>query len=129
MWLDIIGFLGGPVVKGLIEAYKVKLAANNADNKIAADLAASEIAAQTAEIQAQTQYRIASLGHWSEPDKIMGYLVAFLMAKIIVWDMCLGLGVTNLHEGWLTSTTSLIISFYFGKRGFENVAQILKGRR
>ncbi|MEH2558051.1 hypothetical protein V1286_005580 [Bradyrhizobium algeriense] len=32
--------------------------------------------AQTAEIQAQTQYRIASFGHWYEPDKLMGFAVA-----------------------------------------------------
>lgn len=126
MWMEIIGFLGGPVVKGLIDGYKAKLAANNNDHKIAADLATSEIAAQTAENDAITRYRIAEIGHPWEPDKIMGYLVAFLLGKLIVWDICLGLGTTDLHAGWLTSTSNTIIAFYFGKRGFENVAKILK---
>ncbi len=126
MWMAILSFLGGPVIKGLIDAYQAKLKAGNVDSKIASDLAAGEIAAQTAETQAQTQYRIAELGHWYEPDKIMGYLVALLLGKLILWDTCLGLGTTNLHDGWMTTTTNLIISFYFGKRGFENVARIIK---
>ena len=126
MWMAILSFLGGPVVKGLIDAYQAKLKAGNVDSKIASDLAAGEIAAQVSETNAIMQYRIAEIGHWYEPDKIMGYLVALLLGKLIVWDICLGLGATNLHEGWMTTTTNLIVSFYFGKRGFENVARIIK---
>jgi len=124
--MTIISFLGGPVIKGLIDAYQLKLQAETTDAKTAADLAAAEIAAQTAETQAQTQYRIAAIGHPWEPDKLMGYLVAVLLGKLIVWDICLGLGTTDLHGGWLTSTTNTIIGFYFGKRGFENVARIIR---
>ena len=126
MWMAILSFLGGPVIKGLIDAYQAKLKAGNVDSKIAADLAAGEIAAQTAETNSIAQYRIAEIGHWYEPDKIMGYLVALLLGKLILWDIVLGLGSTNLHDGWVTTTTNLIISFYFGKRGFENVARIIK---
>ena len=126
MWMAILSFLGGPVIKGLIDAYQAKLKAGNVDSKIASDLAAGEIAAQVSETNAIMQYRIAEIGHWYEPDKIMGYLVALLLGKLIVWDICLGLGATNLHEGWMTTTTNLIVSFYFGKRGFENVARIIK---
>jgi len=133
MWMTILSFLGGPVIKGLIDAYQAKLAAGNTDHKIAADLAASEIAAQTAETQAITQYRIAELGHWSEPDKLMGYCVAVYIAKLLVWDKVLGLGVTdglckvgeNCWAGWVANT---IVGFYFVKRGFENVAKIISRR-
>lgn len=126
MWMTIISFIGGPVISGLIKAYQAHLLATTTDKQTAADLAGKEIAAQTAETQAITQYRIAEIGHPYEPDKIMGYLVAFLLGKIILWDVCLGLGTTNLHDGWLTSTANIIVMFYFGKRGFENVARILK---
>jgi hypothetical protein len=126
MWMAMLSFLGGPVIKGLIDAYQAKLKAGNVDSKIASDLAAGEIAAQVSETNAVMQYRIAEIGHWYEPDKIMGYLVALLLGKLIVWDICLGLGSTNLHEGWMTTTTNLIVSFYFGKRGFENIARIIK---
>ena len=126
MWMTIIGFLGGPVISGLINAYQAKLKAGNTSEKIASDLASTEIAAQTAEAQAQTQYRIAEIGHPWEPDKLMGYLVVLLLAKLIVWDICLGLGTTDLHAGFVLTTCNLIIGFYFGKRAFENVARIIK---
>ena len=124
----IFKFIGGDVAKALVDAYKAKKTADTADNKIAADLAGQEVAAQVAETNAITQYRIAALGHWSEPDKLMGYIIVFLLGKIVVWDICLGLGTTDLHAGFVTVTANVIISFYFGKRGFENVAQILKKR-
>ena len=126
MWLTILSFLGGPVVKGLIDAYKAKLAAGNVESKIAADLAASEIAAQTAEANAMMQYRIAELGHWSEPDKLMGYFVAIYFGKLLIWDKVLGLGTTDPLGGFAATTANLIVAFYFAKRGFENVARIIK---
>jgi len=126
MWMAIISFLGGPVIKGLIDAYQAKLKAGNVDSKIAADLAATEIAAQTAETQAQTQYRIAEIGHWYEPDKLLGYCVVLYFAKLLVWDKVLGLGTTDALAGFASTTANLIVSFYFAKRGFENVARIIK---
>ncbi len=126
MWMAIVRFMGGPVIRGLLDAYNAHLKATTTDKQTAADLAGKEIAAQIAETSAITQYRIAEIGHWYEPDKIMGYAVAFLFAKIAVWDICLGLGTTDLHQGWMVSTANLIVMFYFGKRGFENVATILR---
>jgi len=126
MWMAILSFLGGPVIKALIDAYQIKLKASNADSKIAADLAASEIAAQTAEMQAVTQYRIAEIGHWYEPDKLMGYFVALYFGKLLVWDKVLGLGTTDPLAGFASITSNLVVSFYFAKRGFENIARIIK---
>lgn len=126
MWMTIVSFLGGPVIKALIEAYSAKLKAGNVDAKIAADLAASEIASQTAEANAVMQYRIAEIGHWYEPDKLMGYCVALYFAKLLVWDKVLGLGSTDALAGFAAITANLVVSFYFAKRGFENVARIIK---
>ena len=126
MWMAILSFLGGPVIKGLIDAYQAKLKAGNVESKIAADLAAGEIAAQTAETQSITQYRIAELGHWYEPDKLMGYAVAIYFGKLLVWDKVLGLGSTDPLAGWASITANLVVSFYFAKRGFENVARIIR---
>ena len=126
MWMAIISFIGGPVIKGLIDAYQAKLKAGNVESKIASDLAAGEIAAQTAETQAITQYRIAEIGHWSEPDKLMGYMVAIYLGKLLIFDKVLGLGVTDGLSGFAATSANLIVSFYFVKRGFENVARIIK---
>jgi hypothetical protein len=126
MWMTILSFLGGPVVKALIQAYQAKLKAGNIEGKIAADLAATEIAAQTAEMQALTQYRIAEIGRWYEPDKLMGFCVAIYFAKLLVWDKVLGLGATDALAGFAAVTSNLIVTFYFAKRGFENIARIIK---
>ncbi|MFA6984620.1 MAG: hypothetical protein WC213_00240 [Arenimonas sp.] len=133
MWMTLLSFIGGPVVKGLIDGYKAKLAAGNTSEKIASETASSEIAAQVSETNAIMQYRIAEIGHWYEPDKLMGYFVAIYFGKLLVWDKVLGLGVTDglgakgdPTGGFAATTANLVVMFYFGKRGFENVARILK---
>ena len=126
MWMAIISFLGGPVIKGLIDAYNAKLKAGNVDNRIAADIAAGEIAAQVSETNTIMAYRTAEIGHWYEPDKIMGYCVAAYLAKLLVWDKVMGWGVTDPLGGFAETTSNLIVAFYFAKRGFENIARIIK---
>jgi hypothetical protein len=126
MWMAILSFLGGPAIKGLIDAYQAKLKAGNVESKIAADLAATEIAAEVTESNAILQYRIAEIGHWYEPDKLMGYFVALYFGKLLVWDKVLGLGTTDSLAGFASVTSNLVVSFYFAKRGFENVARIIK---
>jgi len=53
----LLGFLGGPVITGVISAYKAKLEAGNTTDRIAADLAARELTVQQAEVQAQNNLR------------------------------------------------------------------------
>jgi hypothetical protein len=124
MWMTILSFIGGPVVGGLINAYKEKLAAGNTSEKIASETASREIAAQVSETNAILQYRIAEIGHWYEPDKLMGYFVAVYFGKLLVWDKVLG--TTDPLAGFASVTSNLVVSFYFAKRGFENVARIIK---
>src|ERR1700755_2257455 len=84
MWMTIISVIGGPVIKGLIDGYKAKLAAGNTSEKIASETASAEIAAQVSEANAIMQYRVAELGRWYEPDKLMGYFVAVYFGKLMV---------------------------------------------
>lgn len=123
-WLG--SFLSGPVINGAIKAYQAKLAAGNTSEKIGADLAVRELAVQQRELELQTQLRIAQIGRWYEPEHVMGYTVAAYFAKLLVWDMMLGLGSTDPMKGFALDTANLIVIFYFGKRGIENVARILK---
>ena len=46
--------------------------------------------------------------------------------KLLVWDKVLGLGTTDALAGFAAITANLVVSFYFAKRGFENVARIIK---
>lgn len=68
----------------------------------------------------------AELGYWYEPDKLIGYCVTVYFAKLLVWDKVLGLGSTDPLAGFAAITANLVVSFYFAKRGFENVARIIK---
>lgn len=123
-WLG--GLLGGPFAKAAVDAYKAKLTAGNDHERIAAELASKEEAIQTRELELQAQIRIAEIGRWYEPDKLMGYAVAVYFAKLLIWDKVLGLGSTDPLAGWASTSANLIVVFYFGKRGFENIARIIK---
>ena len=46
--------------------------------------------------------------------------------KLLVWDKVLGLGITDPLAGFAAITANLVVSFYFAKRGFENIARIIK---
>lgn len=123
-WLASL--LTGPLLQAGVDAWKAKLTADSDKDKIAADLAGRELVVQQREIEVQAQLRTAEIGHPFEPDKIMGYCVAVYLAKLLIWDKVLGLGSTDPLVGWVETTANLIVAFYFGKRGFENVARILK---
>lgn len=125
MWLTIISFLGGPVVKGLIESYRLHLQATTTDKQTASDLAGKEIAAQTAETQSITSLKIAEIGHPYEPEKLAFYVWLTYFAKCVIWDTVLGLGTTPELKGIVGIWCGLIVSFYFVKRGAENVTKII----
>jgi hypothetical protein len=46
--------------------------------------------------------------------------------KCVVWDTVLGLGSTPPLKGDVSIWAGLVMSFYFGKRTFENLARIIK---
>jgi len=113
----------------LVRAYQAHLTATTTDNQTAAELAGKEIAAQTAEINASAQLKIAEIGHPFEPEKLGFYIVLIYMAKVIIWDKVLGSitgGSTDPISGAVGVWVGLIISWYYGKRMFQNVAQIIK---
>jgi hypothetical protein len=65
-----------------------------------------------------------------EPDRLMGYCVAIYFAKLLIFDKVFGLGTTDGTTdglaGFAATTANLIVASYFAKRGFENVARIIK---
>ena len=56
----------------------------------------------------------------------MGYCVAVYFAKLLIFDKVFGLGTTDGIAGFASTTANLIVASYFAKRGFENVARIIK---
>jgi hypothetical protein len=116
------------VINGAIEAYKAKLAAGNDASRMAADLAARELAVQQREAELGTQYKIALIGHWYEPVSLLGYIMVIYLAKVIIWDKVFGAltaGSTDPITGDVGQWAGMIILFLVGKRGAENVSAIL----
>jgi len=125
---------GGQIVGGLVDGYKAKLAAGNTTERIAADLAARELAVQQTEVQAQAQLKVAQVGHFWEPEKLFAYIIVIYFAKIVLFDKVLGslagytpnIFRTDPLTGEAVGWAAMVMAFYFGKRGIENVARIIK---
>ncbi len=128
MWSWLASLIGGPVITGLINAYKARLEATNSQDRMVADLAAKEI---EAEIEARKQAStiiIAEQGRWYTA--IIRPLIAFPLIiylwKVIVWDKVLGLGTTEPLTGLVAEWTGMIVTAYVGGRSIEKVARIFK---
>jgi hypothetical protein len=130
MWTWLAGLIGGPVVNGLINAYKAKLDAANTRDHIAADLAAKEI---EAEIEARKQASaiiIAEQGRWYTAiiRPLLTLPVIIYFWKVIVWDKVLGFGATDPITGMIADWTGMIITAYVGGRSIEKVARMFARR-
>lgn len=130
MWGFIANLIGGPIVNGLIGAYKAKLAAGNTSEKIAADLAGRELAVEQREAEVASQVVIAEQGRWytALPRPLFAFAFVIYVWKVIVWDKVLGLGVTDPLSAELSQWALIILTAYFGGRSLEKVARIL-GRK
>lgn len=122
----VLNLLGGPVIKGAVDAYRAKLDAGNTKERIAADLAGRELLVQQRELEVQAQYKTAIIGHWYEPPTLMGYIMVTYIGKVIVWDKVLAWGVTDPIEGQVLTWAGMIMVFWIGSRGILNLANILK---
>jgi hypothetical protein len=128
MWAWLASFLGGPVVNGLISAYKARLDAANTQDRIAADLAAKEIEAEIAARKQASAIIIAEQGRWYTAiiRPLLAAPVIIYFWKVIVWDKVLGLGSTDLLTGMIADWSGLILTAYVGGRSIEKVARILR---
>lgn len=130
MWTWLASLIGGPVVTGLINAYKAKLAATNTQDRIAADLAAKEI---EAEIEARRQAStiiIAEQGRWYTAiiRPLLAFPIIIYFWKVLIFDKVLGLGSTDPLSGLVADWAGMIITAYVGGRSIEKVARIFARR-
>jgi hypothetical protein len=128
MWTWLASLIGGPVISGLINAYKAKLAAANTQDRIAADLAAKEI---EAEIEARKQASaiiIAEQGRWYTAiiRPLLAFPIIISMWKVVVFDKVLGLDSTDPLTGMIADWSGLMITAYVGGRSIEKVARIFR---
>lgn len=125
-WLG--NLLGGPFIKAALQAYQAKLANENSVTTAKEEIAQGQLALEIREKELEVQYEIATAGRWYLPDHLMGYAVAIYFGKLLVYDKVLGWGVTDPLAGWASFTANLIVGFYFGKAGVENIVKIWRLR-
>lgn len=121
--MPILRFFGG----SLIDAYKTKLDSENTKEKIEATLAEKAYALDQRERELQTQFKIATIGHWYEPDHLFAYIMVGYIGKVMIWDAAFHLGSTDAVKGDVGTWAGMIMMFWVGSRGVQSVARILKG--
>ena len=122
----LLNFFGGPIIKGVVDAYKAKLEAGNTEERIAAELATRELDVQRREAELNTEYKRSLIGHWYEPIQLLSYIAVIYVGKVVIWDIILGLGTTDPIRGAVGEWMGMIIMFLVGKRTAENVARIIR---
>ncbi len=128
MWTWLASFLGGPLITGLLNAYKAKLDAGNTSERIAADLAARELAVEQRERELNTQIVIAEEGRWwtALPRALVCYAFAIYVCKAVVFDKVFALGSTDALGGDLGTWAGWLMALWFGGRSLEKIARIIK---
>jgi Ni/Fe-hydrogenase subunit HybB-like protein len=128
MWSLILNFLGGPIVSGLLSAYKARLQSINSDDQRALQLLEAEIAADTAARAEATRLLIAEQGHWYTAIVRPLFAAPFIVFgfKVVIWDKVLGWGVTDRLDPNMWAVFQTIVVSYFGATAVERVARIFK---
>ena len=130
MWSWLASFLSGPLLSKLVDAYKAKLESENNSEKVAADLAGKDLELQAKERELNVKQMQAEEGRWwvAAPRAVVCWCVAIYVAKIIVWDTVLHLGVTYPLKGVMADAFSTVLCFWFGGRTLEKIARIWRPR-
>ncbi len=105
-----------PVLAALENAYQAKIKAANDAERIEADKQIAFFQGQIALAQTAAQS-----DRWWSPRSLMGFSAALYVAKIIVFDTVLQLGVTPNPGGQVTGIVLTIIGFYFGSKTVSDV--------
>ena len=124
-WLGNV--LGGPFARAAVDAYRAKLTAENASEKVAADLAARELSVEQRERELAAEVLVAEQGRWytALPRPLFAFAFVIYVWKVVVWDKVLGLGLTDALSGDVSQWGMIVLTTYFGGRSLEKVARIL----
>lgn len=128
MWSLILSFLGGPVISGILAAYKARLDSTNAQDLVAVDLLKTEIQAEVAARHEATNLLIAEQGSWMTRCIRPLFALPFIIFsfKVVVWDKVLHLGVTDALDPLMWGVFNTVIVSYFGATAIERVSKVFK---
>mgnify|MGYP003326152125 FL=1 len=128
MWSWLASLLGGPIVTGLLNAYKAKLDAANTRDAQAVDLAKKEIEGEIAARQAETSLLRQEQGWWVTAMIRPLFAAPFIIFawKVVIWDKVLGWGTTDALDPNMWNVFLTVVGAYFGGRTIEKVARIFR---
>lgn len=116
----IIGWIAGGGLKGITgelrAAYEAKLQAQNDAERLLADQRIALLEAQQTVLVKEADSKLTS---WIRPAFAAVFLV--YLAKVVVYDKVLGLGVTDPLSPILEETMMVILGAYFLTRPFEKL--------
>jgi len=127
MWTWLASFLGGPVINGLISAYKAKLDSENTKGAQAADLAKAALLAEIEARKSANAVILAEQGRWYTAiiRPLLAAPVVIYLWKVIVWDIVLSLGTTDPIGGDVAEWAGWIVTAYVGGRSLEKIARTI----
>jgi hypothetical protein len=123
--------LTGPLVGGLVDGYKAKLAAGNNTDTILADIAGKELMVDQRQRELDAMQNQMEQGSWftRSPRAIVQWSLSIYIAKCVVWDMVLGLGTTpDIKSTLIANAFNLIIVMWFGGRTLEKISSTITSR-
>lgn len=128
MWQLLLNLIGGPIISGALEAYKVRLKAADNDGQRALELLQKEVEADIAARAAATKLLIAEQGHWYTAAIRPLFAAPFVIFsfKVIVWDKVLGLGVTDALDPNMWGVFQVVVVSYFGASTVERVTRLFR---
>ena len=128
MWSLLASLLGGPIVNGLLNAYRAKLDAANTRDAQAVDLAKKEIEGEIAARQAEITLIRQEQGWWVTAMIRPLFAAPFIIFtfKVVVWDKVLKLGTTDALDPNMWNVFLTVVGAYFGVRTIEKVARIFR---
>lgn len=113
-----------------LQFFNAKLAADGAHDAKVVELAARQIQLDALETRLNSQAKTEIRHIWYAPENLFGYIAVSYYLKVITFDIVLG-SIFDLgwHTDFLTGSTAaamnMIMVFWLGKRGIENVASIV----
>jgi hypothetical protein len=130
-WLA--SFLTGPIIGGMVDGYKAKLAAGNTSERIAADLTGRELAVEQREEELKAQILIVEQGHWFTRMVRPLWALPFIIWtwKVVVWDKVFAdwtHGSTDALDGQIGILCTTVAGAYFIGRSAETITRILTKR-
>lgn len=117
-----------PLIKGGLDAYKLRLEGQNSHEAKVVELAQREMELDALEMRLNADRKRDILGKWSAPENLFAYFIAFpYWFVVITLDFLVfpALGIEHVTQplkGETAVVMGMIMAFWFGKRTITTVA-------